>query len=598
MTSAVTVQSGETRVRARKTLRRDVHRVLDIFCWAVAIFGAYLIHYDFVVTPLQAIFLLLLVAISSVAQLLFGWAFFLYRRRFSTGSFDEIRALWKSGMATGAILLLTGIITGYFADHSAALGLIITPAAMTLMFGVRYGERLRRLARSNPDGNAARTLVIGAGEIGTRLIQQMVDTPGTKYWPVGMIDDAAEKRNVQVHHVQVLGRLDQLRTLIPTTRAKVLAVAIAHPPKGLVRQIQHAADEFDVDVKIIPPLDEILKRGLKSTDLRDVSILDLLGRAPVETNVGEIAGYLTGARVLVTGAGGSIGSILCQHISGFQPGELIMVDRDETGLQQTQLAINGNGLLSTKETVLTDIRDADALRRVFEDYRPEVVFHAAALKHLPMLERFPEEGWKTNVLGTQNVLEAAAAVNVERFVNISTDKAANPTSQLGYSKRAAERLTAWMSQQTGRRYLSVRFGNVIGSRGSMLPTFTSLIEQGGPLTVTDPDVTRYFMTIPEACQLVLQAGGIGNSGEVLILDMGEPVRILDVAKRMITMSGKDIEIIFTGLRPGEKLHEELTSDIENVLPSQHPLISRTNIEPLPLTELQYINSTTKVQSQR
>ena len=250
--------------------------------------------------------------------------------------------------------------------------------------------------------------------------------------------------------------------------------------------------------------------------------------------------------------------------------------------------VNGNGLLSTKETVLADIRDADAIRRVFEEYRPEVVFHAAALKHLPMLERYPEEGWKTNVVGTLNVLEAAASVGVERFVNISTDKAANPTSVLGHTKRAAEQLTAWMGQQAEGRYLSVRFGNVIGSRGSMLPTFTRLIEQGGPLTVTHPDVTRYFMTIPEACQLVLQAGGIGHSGEVMILDMGEPVRILDVAKRMIALSGKDIDIVFTGLRDGEKLNEELTADTELTQPSAHPLISRTVIEPLPITEVTYL----------
>lgn len=597
MTTELTARRNHRRVSPSRNQRRDSHRLLDIACWVVAIFGVYLIHYDFAVTPLQALFVLLLVVVTSIAQLLFGWGFFLYRRRFHAGSFDEVRALWKSGVASGAILVAAGIITGYFIDHPAAIGIIITPAAMTLMFGIRYGERLRRLARAHPDSHAARTLIIGAGEIGTRLIQQMVETPGTKYWPVGMVDDAEDKCNVQVHHVQVLGTLADLPRLIPKTRAKILAVAIAHPPKGLARELQYLADELDVEVKIIPPWDELLEKGVQSTDLRDLSIYDLLGRAPVETNVEEIAGYLTGARVLVTGAGGSIGSVLCQHISRFQPGELIMVDRDETGLQQTQLTISGNGLLSTKETVLTDIRDADAIRQVFEYHRPDVVFHAAALKHLPMLERFPEEGWKTNVLGTQNVLEAAAAVNVQRFVNISTDKAANPTSQLGYSKRAAEKLTAWMGQQTGQRYLSVRFGNVIGSRGSMLPTFTSLIQQGGPVTVTHPDVTRYFMTIPEACQLVLQAGGIGSSGDVMILDMGEPVRILDVAKRMISLSGKDVDIVFTGLREGEKLHEDLTSDTEDAQPSAHPLISRTVTEPLPVNELNYLNSNAKVKSQ-
>lgn len=576
--------------------RREAQRYLDMVCWAVAIFGAFLIYYDFVVTPVEALLLVLLVIVASIAQLIFGWGFFLYRRRFSVGSFDEVRALLKAGAATGLTLLVTGLLTGYSLDHPAAIGLMVTPVAVILMFGLRFAERLRSVTRAVPDSQTIRTLVIGAGEAGTNLIRQMVTTPGTKYWPMGMIDDAPEKANVQVYHVKVMGKLAQLPQLIRQTRVKVLVVAVASPSKEMLREVQHIADEFELQLKIIPPLDELLERGVRSADLRDISIYDLLGRAPVDTNVEEIAGYLTGARVLVTGAGGSIGSVLCQQISRFHPGELIMLDRDETGLQHAQLAINGNGLLSTKETVLADIRDAEAIRNVFEAYRPQVVFHAAALKHLPMLERYPEEGWKTNVLGTLNVLEAAEAVQVERFVNISTDKAANPTSQLGYSKRAAERLTAWMDQQTEGRYLSVRFGNVIGSRGSMLPTFTNLIEQGRPLTVTHPDVTRYFMTIPEACQLVLQAGGIGNPGEVLILDMGQPVRILDIAERMIALSEKDVEIVFTGLREGEKLHEDLTGDTEDTAPSIHPRINRASIEPLPASELDFLTWNTKVKS--
>lgn len=230
--------------------------------------------------------------------------------------------------------------------------------------------------------------------------------------------------------------------------------------------------------------------------------------------------------------------------------------------------------------VLADIRDSEALTRIFEERRPEVVFHAAALKHLPMLEQYPDEAWKTNVLGTLNVLRAAQAVGVDTFVNVSTDKAANPTSVLGHSKRVAEKLTAWMAEQTGVRYLSVRFGNVIGSRGSMLPIFRALIEAGGPVTVTHPEVTRYFMTIPEACQLVIQAGGIGRPGEVLILDMGEPVRILDVARRMIAQSGKHIEIVFTGLRHGEKLHEELVGEGEGDERPFHPKIAHAHVDTL------------------
>ena len=257
-----------------------------------------------------------------------------------------------------------------------------------------------------------------------------------------------------------------------------------------------------------------------------------------------------------------------------------MLDRDESGLQGTQIAIYGNGLLDTKDVVLADIRDRDAILRIFRARKPDVVFHAAALKHLPMLEQYPAEAWKTNVLGTLNVLEAAREVGVQTFINISTDKAANPTSVLGHSKRVAEKLTAWAAEVTGLTYLSVRFGNVIGSRGSMLPTFTSLIEAGGPLTITHPDVTRYFMTIPEACQLVVQAGAIGKPGEVLILDMGEPVRIQSVAERMIAMSGKSIEIVYTGLRPGEKLHEELLGNEETDERPYHPMISHTKVSAL------------------
>ena len=319
--------------------------------------------------------------------------------------------------------------------------------------------------------------------------------------------------------------------------------------------------------------------------MRDIAIEDIIGRHPVDTQVESIAGYLAGKRVLVTGAGGSIGSELCRQIAKFGPAELIMLDRDETGLQQSQLSISGNGLLDTKEVVLADIRDPEALRAIFEDRRPEVVFHAAALKHLPMLEQYPDEAWKTNVLGTQNVLDASKAVGVTTFVNISTDKAANPTSVLGHSKRLAERLTAWTADETGARYLSVRFGNVLGSRGSMLPVFTSLIEAGGPLTITHPDVTRFFMTIPEACHLVVQAGGIGSPSEVLILDMGEPVRILDIAERMIAMSGRDIGIVYTGLREGEKMHEELVGLGESDNRPVHPKISHTTVPALHPSQL-------------
>lgn len=298
----------------------------------------------------------------------------------------------------------------------------------------------------------------------------------------------------------------------------------------------------------------------------------------MDTN--RVGSLLAGKTVLITGAGGSIGVELCRQVASFEPKRLIMLDRDETGLQHAQLLTYGSGLLESADLVLADIREADSLDALFATHRPDVVFHAAALKHLPMLEKFPDEAWKTNVEGTLNVLNAALKVQVKTFVNISTDKAADPTSVLGHSKKLGEQLTAWASSQGSGNFLSVRFGNVLGSRGSLVPTLTHMIESGGPVLITDPRATRYFMTISEACQLVLQAGTAVAKASVFVLDMGLPVRILDVAERMIDMASRDIDIVFTGLRPGEKLHETLSSDEETLAPSDHALINFLPATPL------------------
>jgi dTDP-glucose 4,6-dehydratase len=391
--------------------------------------------------------------------------------------------------------------------------------------------------------------------------------------------------------VRVLGTGEQLTEIARATGATTLVVAIARADAQMLRRIADLASPSGLKVHVLPHFDEIIAGRSRIHDLRDLSIDDLIGRHPVDMQVETVVGYLAGKRVLVTGAGGSIGSELCRQISRYGPGELIMLDRDETGLQQTQLSIQGNGLLDDDSVVLADIRDAARISALLADRRPDVVFHAAALKHLPMLEMYPDEAWKTNVVGTLNVLDAALAAGVQTFVNISTDKAAFPTSVLGHSKRIAERLTAGVAASTGLRYLSVRFGNVLGSRGSLIPTFTALIEAGGPLTVTHPDATRFFMTIPEACQLVLQAGAIGKGGEALILDMGEPVRILDIANRMIEMSQKDVTIVFTGLRRGEKLHEDLVGEGEQARPTSHPQITLTRVDGVDAHQLPEVRAT-------
>jgi FlaA1/EpsC-like NDP-sugar epimerase len=550
---------------------------LDAGAWAIALVISEILRYEFDVQRIAWLPLLLLWVFAGLIQFFAGWMFFLYQGRHPYGSFAELRALLWAVLATTAVLGIPVVLTGTQLLIPRSTVFIALPIAFTVMGGVRYTKRLLVERSQAPSGEVENALIYGAGYVAGSLVRRMKTDRRSPYQPVGLIDDDPRKRHVWLHGVRVLGTGGALAEAAEASGATILIVAIARADASLLREISDAADSAGLRVKVLPPWEDVLEGKLRLNDLRDISIEDLIGRHPVDTHVESIAGYLAGKRVLVTGAGGSIGSELCRQISKFGPSELMMLDRDETGLQSAQISILGHGLLDTRDVVLADIRDPEALEAIFTERRPEVVFHAAALKHLPMLEQYPDEAWKTNVLGTLNVLEAAQAVGVTTFVNISTDKAANPTSVLGHSKRVAEKLTAWAAQETDRSYLSVRFGNVIGSRGSMLPTFTTLIEAGGPLTITHPDVTRFFMTIPEACQLVIQAGGIGRPAEVLILDMGEPVRILDVAERMIGMSGKDIEIIYTGLRPGEKLHEELIGDHETDARPIHPKITHARI---------------------
>jgi FlaA1/EpsC-like NDP-sugar epimerase len=358
-------------------------------------------------------------------------------------------------------------------------------------------------------------------------------------------------------------------------------IAIPSASGAVVAELRVAVTLCGLKPLVVPPLSRLVGHPLTGRDIRDIDLEDLLGRKPVKLDLVAIGRQINHQVVLVTGAGGSIGSELCRQLAKFHPRQLILLDRDESALHGLAIDLYGHGLLDQRNIALADIRDPEALRQVFLEHKPAIVFHAAALKHLPLLEAYPLEAWKSNVIGTLNVLTAAAESGVGTFVNISTDKAAEPSSVLGYSKRVAERLTADFGSRHAGRYLSVRFGNVLGSRGSVIPAFQAQIRKGGPVTVTDPDATRYFMLIPEACQLVMQAAATGHNGEVMVLDMGEQVRILDVAKTLISMSGKtDIEIQFTGMRPGEKLAEALFDETDAHRRPAHPLLTAVDVPPL------------------
>ena len=515
-------------------------------------------------------------------QAIVGYVVGIYRRRWRYGSFDEIAGLLTTTTISIAILLFLRFFDKSLNPYPRSVIVVGGFAGVFLMAANRYVWRLiREQLRRPTEDTATKILVYGAGEGGIQMVNTLLRNPSSSYLPVGFIDDNPDTHRLSISGVPVIGGRDSLAEARGKTGATTLLIAIPSADSSLINDISSRAQKLGMDVKIVPPVQNLNERPLNPGDIRDLTDEDLLGRRKIHTDLQQISDYIVNRRVLVTGAGGSIGSELCRQLARFNPAELIMLDRDESALHEVQLSIHGRALLDTPQTVLADLRDAATIHHIFEIRRPEVVFHAAALKHLPLLERYPLEAYQTNVLGTSTLLNAAKSVGVQVFVNISTDKAANPISILGYSKRIAERVTAHFGgNSTTGKYISVRFGNVLGSRGSVLMSFRDQIEKGGPVTVTHRGVTRYFMTISEAVQLVIQAGAIGSNGEVLVLDMGEPVSIYDVATQLVRNSQKSVAIEIVGLRSGEKVHEELFGDGEIDTRPQHPLISHVPVSPI------------------
>ena len=557
----------------------------DAAMWVAALALLVLLRFDLMLSADRWLQSVQYVAVAIACQVALGLALHLYLGRSRLGSFGEVSLL-------GLVVLVASLVSagvGFLINPVFSRAVLVTVPALALLgmvagrflFRAFYSDDLRRAK-----GAATRALIYGAGDAGAQVAKLVDTADDPPYTIVGFLDDDPGKRYLRIRSHRVLGKGSSLEALASTTQAETLILALSSASPQFLADLDARAKAIGLNLVVVPPAREMINGRVELDKLRQFNVADLLGRRPVQTDLSEIAGYVAGKVVLVTGAGGSIGSGLARQLQMLGPAKLLLLDRDESALHAVQLAIYGQGLLDTDDMVLCDIRDSEALTKVFRRHRPEVVFHAAALKHLPMLEQYPDEGWKTNVLGTLNVLRAARQTGVERFVNISTDKAADATAVLGQTKRLAERLTAHFANLTGRAYLSVRFGNVLGSRGSVLYAFRAQIERGGPLTVTHPDVTRYFMTIPEACELVLQAGAIGRAGNALVLDMGEPIKILDVAKRMLEEAGRsDIPIVFTGLRHGEKMHEVLFSQSEDQLLSSHPLISQVPVPPITPDEI-------------
>ncbi len=446
--------------------------------------------------------------------------------------------------------------------------------------GVRVATEWRMRSRRRTRG---RVLIVGAGDAGAQIARAMTEEVGAGYVCVGFVDDDGRKKGRLVHGIRVRGTRTQIPEMI--TRLGVSEIWIAMPSASgkIIQETVRIGRTAGVEqIKVVPGFSTLVSGVVRLADVRDVQIEELLGRDPVKIDTTQVSEFLEGKTVLVTGGAGSIGSELCRQISRFKPGLLIVLDQDETGVFNTKRALDiETGSQVKVEAAIADVRDIAEVDECFRRFRPQVVFHAAAYKHVPLMEEHPDRAAKTNVFGTRTVARVAKMWNAEKFVMVSTDKAVNPTSIMGATKRAAELLVRDMGKSGNVGFVSVRFGNVLGSRGSVVPIFTEQIARGGPVTVTDPEMRRYFMTIPEAVLLVLQAGSMGENGEVFVLDMGEPVKIVDLARQLILLSGlepdRDIPIVFTGIRPGEKMFEDILSAEEGTLTTSHDriFVSRT-----------------------
>jgi len=562
--------------RARSATRNALVIFADLTIWIAALGIATSFYGNSPIDPpLPA-----LMVVAIVAQLAVGFATGLYRGRFTRFSFDEAGAVAVTAGAVGIVLLAVEFLL-HNAGRAGQVLILSTSLTVSLMFGYRYLLRIRA-ERSVTAANRHRmpVIVFGAGDGGYRAISAMQAVRSSAYRPVALVDDDPARRHRHIGGLKVEGTSADLERIAGKHSASAVLLAMPSASGDELRRLNKVVRAAGLETLVMPPVQRLVGEGSPREFTRYIDE-DVLNRRIVDIDSNTVRDIVAGSRVLVTGAGGSIGSELIRQLAALDPESLIALDRDDSLLHHVIASLPA-GERTRCTPVIADIRDIDRLDEIFAHHRPHLVFHAAALKHVPALEGAPSEGWKTNVLGTGNVLEVSERHRVGRVVNISTDKAADPFNVLGYTKRIAERLTAASAERTHRPFVSVRFGNVIGSRGSAVETFEAQIRNGGPVTVTHPEATRYFMAVREAVRLTMQASAIGQPGEVLVLDMGTPVKILDVARQLVERSGEDIEITFTGLRPGEKMHEVLLGHGESAGRPLHPMIDHVSVPPLDL----------------
>ena len=516
------------------------------------------------------------------------YLFGLYGRVWRYASVNEllsvVMAVFSSSVIVAFVIFGLAFPIGLVKWFPRSLLVIDFLLSIPLSGGIRFGLRLlstrgiggRAGELKRPSDTQKRVLIVGAGDAGAIIARELRDNPGLGILPIGFVDDDERKLGMRIHGLKVLGTREDISDLIAQEALDEIIVAMPTAPGKEIREIMKICQQGGVTARTVPGVYELIDGRVSVSQIREVQLEDLLRRDPVRTNMEEISGYLGGQVVLVTGAGGSIGSELCRQLAPFSPRQLLLLGKGENSIFNVELELSSSFRGLSLVPLIADIRDRPKMGRIMARYRPGIVFHAAAHKHVTLMEQNPDEAVTNNILGTQSVADAAAQYGVEKFVLISTDKAVRPKSVMGACKRVAEMLMQDMAMQSSTTFVSVRFGNVLGSRGSVVPLFKWQISRGGPVTVTDPDVARYFMTVPEAVQLVVQAAVLGETGSILVLDMGDPVRIVDLAQDLVRLSGlkvgEDIDLAFVGLRPGEKLREELFSPDEEASRTRHASI--------------------------
>jgi FlaA1/EpsC-like NDP-sugar epimerase len=551
--------------------------LLDSIIISTSVIYAYLLRFDFNIysqgfqTYSHTIPYVALINVGFF--FLFSFIAKIYNRVWQYASIGELISLMKATTLTeGSFFLLNSLF--HLIKIPNSIYILLWILIVLGVGGSRFAWRIFRDVFINQSvfkqGNL---LIVGAGDAGALVAKDLIYSSHSGLNPVGFIDDDNAKHGLRVMGLPVLGNRENIPSVVTDYQITDIVIAMPSAPRSEISAVIEKCKDTDASIKILPSVIDLASGKVSVKIMRDVSVEDLLGRDQVDVDLAEIAGYVTGKVVLVTGAGGSIGSELCRQISFFKPEQLLLLGHGENSVYEIEIELRRTYPGLSFIPVIADIQDRHRLEAVFDTYRPEVVFHAAAHKHVPLMERNPAEAIKNNILGTKNMAECADKFGASRFVMVSTDKAVNPTSVMGTTKRVAEMFVQGLNRTSKTKFVAVRFGNVLGSRGSVIPLFTKQIREGGPVTVTHPEMIRYFMTIPEAVQLIIQAGAFAKGGEIFILDMGNPVKIHDLARDLIRLSGfkpdEDIKITFTGMRPGEKLYEEILTNEEGMTATKH-----------------------------